>query len=34
MRRLDGLINEYAGELSLVAVIGILELKKVTMADD
>tara|TARA_R100001198_G_C5180243_1_gene177223 strand:- start:671 stop:832 length:162 start_codon:yes stop_codon:yes gene_type:complete len=34
MERLTHLIDEYAGELSLVAVMGILELKKITMVDD
>jgi hypothetical protein len=31
MERLTALIDEYAGELSLVAVLGILELKKADM---
>ena len=34
MERLTNLIDEYAGELSLVAVMGVLELKKITMIDD
>jgi hypothetical protein len=34
MERLTNLIDEYAGELSLVAVIGILDLKKTTMVND
>ena len=34
MERLTSLVDEYAGELSLVAVMGILELKKITMIDD
>ena len=34
MERLTKLIDEYAGELSLVAVMGVLELKKITMIDD
>ena len=28
MERLTSLIDEYAGELSLVAVVGVLEMKK------
>ena len=31
MNRLSGLISEYDGELSLVAVLGILDLKKVEL---
>ena len=31
MDRLELLIDEYAGELSLVAVIGILEMKKTAL---
>jgi hypothetical protein len=31
MERITALIDEYAGELSLVAVVGILEMKKQDM---
>jgi len=34
MDRLEILIDEYAGELSLVAVLGVLELKKHCMIAD
>ena len=34
MERLSFLIDEYAGELSLVAVIGVLQLKQHCMIND
>ena len=34
MERLTSLIDEYAGELSLVAVVGVLEMKKQGMLDN